>query len=245
MSNMLLKQILGGVLGQAMARRGGAGGGFGTPMGGGMGGGGLGGVFGGGGNPGGLGGIFGGGGGLGGGPGGVGGRGGGMAGGGLGGLGGGLGGAALGSVLGGMLGRGGLGRGGAGGGLGGRGALIALVLPLAMRWIQQNGGLGAVLKRFQDKGYARHASSWVAPGENEPIAAADVDEVVGREELSRLSQQLGVPQQEVSQAFADILPELVDQVTPEGQLRPDADDILQDGRGSLEEQLQELQKGRG
>ena len=61
-----------------------------------------------------------------------------------GGLGGGLGGAALGSVLGGMMTR----RAGAGRG-GNRGMLLALLLPIAMQWVQRNGGIGAVLEKYR------------------------------------------------------------------------------------------------
>lgn len=41
---------------------------------------------------------------------------------------------------------------------------------------------------------------------------------MGSEEFSRLSQQVGVPQDEVSGGFAEILPEVVDQLKPEGAL---------------------------
>src|SRR4051794_37572499 len=71
----------------------------------------------------------------------------------------GIGGAGLGGLLGGMIaGRAlGGGRGMAGrGGFGGRGALIAMLLPLAMQWVQRNGGVGAVLDRFRQKGYGSH-----------------------------------------------------------------------------------------
>jgi uncharacterized protein YidB (DUF937 family) len=150
----------------------------------------------------------------------------------------GLGGAAVGGILAGMLGRGGLGV--RRGGMRGQGALIAMLLPFAMQWVQRNGGVGAVLDRFRQKGYGPHANSWVSTGSNQLIEADAVDNVVGREELSRLARRLGVPEQEVSQGFAEILPELVDQLSPEGQVPPEADDALDAGRLELDRTLAEL-----
>lgn len=154
--------------------------------------------------------------------------------------GGGLGGAALGSVLGGVLGGRrapmGLpvGRGG-----GSRNALLLMLLPLAMRWVQNNGGLGAVLKRFQERGLGRQAQSWVATGANDSLDEQAVEQVVGREELARMAQRLGVPQEDVAQAFAEIMPEMVDRLSPQGQLPPEADDVLEDGRDELERELEQ------
>ena len=66
------------------------------------------------------------------------------------------------SGLGGMLGGGGGGPGSQRQGdspLGGKGALIAMLLPLAMQWVQRNGGLGAVLGRFRQQGLTQHFAS--------------------------------------------------------------------------------------
>ena len=157
-----------------------------------------------------------------------------------GGMPGGLGGAALGGILAGMLG--GRARSRAGGLGGNRGALIAMLLPFAMQWVQRNGGLGAVLKRVQDRGYSRQANSWVSTGDNQHLEPQAMDEIVGTEEISRLSQQLGVPQEEVKQGFAEILPEMVNQLTPEGQVRPEADDVLQESIPLVEQELRRAEQ---
>jgi uncharacterized protein YidB (DUF937 family) len=188
-NNPLLGQVLGGLFGQAMNRRG------------------VGGAFGGGG---------------------------------LGGVGGGLGGLAIGGVLAGMLGgrRGPLGGPARGGG--GRTALLMMVLPLAMRWVQQNGGIGAVLERFRGQGMARHTQSWVSTGENQPLDEQSVQQVVGQDELAQMAQRLGVPQQEVAQAFAEIMPEMVNQLSPQGEVPSEADEVLDEGRSALEREIQDV-----
>jgi uncharacterized protein YidB (DUF937 family) len=199
----LLGQVLGGLFGQAMGRRGMPG------MGGGLGGGGLGRM------------------------------------GGMGGLGGGLGGAALGSILGGMLG-GGMRRGPMGGVPAGRGgmnqtALLVMLLPLAMRWVQRNGGMNAVLDKFRQKGMTRQTQSWVGTGANEGIDEQSVQQVVGQDELREMAQRLGVPEEQVAQAFAEIMPEMVDKLSPQGQVPQEADDVLEEGRQTLEKEIEDVQ----
>jgi uncharacterized protein YidB (DUF937 family) len=173
---------------------------------------------------------------------------------GMGGMGG-MAGGGLGSVLGGMLG-GGMGRGGLGmgggmgrmGGMGGMGmgggrsAMLALLLPLAMQWVQRNGGIGNVMQRVGQRGYGRQASSWLSTGENELIEPQAVQELVGRDELSRLSGQLGVGEDEVADGFAEILPEMVHHLSPDGEMVPDADQRLDAGQSSLSQMLADLDR---
>ena len=162
-----------------------------------------------------------------------------------GGLGGGLGGAALGSVLGGMLGGRGspagvpAGRAGAGSN---RTALLVMLLPLAMRWVQRNGGMNAVLEKFRQKGMVRQTQSWVDTGENQPLDEQSVEQVVGRDELAQMAQRLGVPEEQIAQALAEIMPEMVDKMTPQGQLPEHADEVLDESRQTLEQEIQDVRQ---
>ena len=145
----------------------------------------------------------------------------------------------LGSILGGVLGAG-----GSRGGLGGRNAMLALLLPLAMQWVQRNGGIGNVLQRVNQRGYGRQANSWVGTGDNEPLDPGAIDEMVGRDEVMRMSQQLGLPEQDVKDGFAEILPEMVNQLSPEGRIPQDADQVLDAGQSTLDGMLAELNRQR-
>ncbi len=174
------------------------------------------------------------------------------AGGGMGGLGGGLGGAlggmALGSVLAGMM----RGRGQSGGApagvpggshpYGNQTALLMMLLPLAMRWVQRNGGMNAVLDKFRQKGMGAQTQSWISTGGNQSIDGGAVEQVVGSDELRQMAQRLGVPEQQVAQAFAEIVPEMVDKMTPEGQLPPHADEVLDDSTRTLEREIEQAQR---
>lgn len=168
---------------------------------------------------------------------------GGALGGGMGGLGGGLGGIALGSVLGGMMrgGRSPMGLPSRRGVGGNQTALLMMLLPLAMRWVQRNGGMGAVLDKFKQKGFDRQAKSWVATGANDAVDEKAVEQVVGHEELSAMAQRLGVPEEQVAQAFAEIMPEMVDKLSPDGQLPGEADEVLDEGARTLEKEIEDVQ----
>ena len=137
----------------------------------------------------------------------------------------------------------GMGQGQSGSGLGNKGgALMLLLLPLAMQWVQRNGGIGGVLERFRNKGYSQQAASWVSTGENEALEPQAVNELMGTEELSRMSQQLGVSQEEVSSGMAQILPEMVNQLTPQGGVPDDGDEVLNRGTSMLEQIMNAAQR---
>ena len=163
----------------------------------------------------------------------------------------------LGDLLGGLMGGGagqgnnrpgdpgsnmtGMGQGGSG--MGNKGsALMLLLLPLAMQWVQRNGGIGGVLEKFQSKGYSQQAASWVSNGSNEELQPHAVSELMGTEELSRLSQQLGVSQEEVSSGMAQILPEMMNHLTPQGGVPDDGDEVLNRGTSMLEQLMNAAQR---
>ena len=163
----------------------------------------------------------------------------------------------LGDLLGGMMGGGAgqganrpgesggnlTGSGQGGSGLGNKGsALMLLLLPLAMQWVQRNGGIGGVLEKFQSKGYSQQAASWVSNGSNEELQPHAVSELMGTEELSRLSQQLGVSQEEVSSGMAQILPEMMNHLTPQGDVPADGDEVLNRGTSMLEQLMNAAQR---
>ena len=104
------------------------------------------------------------------------------------------------------------------------GQLINLV---ASRLLEdpQTGGLGGLLKSFQDKGYGDQAASWVSTGQNQSISADQIQDVLGGL-VQQVSQALGVSQQNASASLAELLPNLIDKLTPDGQV-PDSTTLAQ------------------
>jgi uncharacterized protein YidB (DUF937 family) len=95
------------------------------------------------------------------------------------------------------------------GGLGGLGALAGI------------GGLGALLNRFHQNGYGPQAQSWVGTGPNEAIPPEAVSQVFNQNELSEIASQAGVSQDEARTGLSALLPQIIDHLTPHGQLPTD------------------------
>jgi uncharacterized protein YidB (DUF937 family) len=81
-----------------------------------------------------------------------------------------------------------------------------------------SGGLGNILKELQDSGHGRTAQSWVGRGPNEDIAPGDLASALGTDTLDTLSRQTGMGRDELLAGLSQHLPELVDQLTPDGRL---------------------------
>ena len=131
---------------------------------------------------------------------------------------GGGGGGGLGDLLGGILGGGSQG----GSGLGGN-PMLRMLLPLVASLLM-NGGLQKILGQLQQNGKAATGQSWVSTGPNEPVDAADIRAALDQGQLAQIAQQLGVSEDEAAEAVAQVLPDVVDQATPAGEL-PDDDEL--------------------
>jgi uncharacterized protein YidB (DUF937 family) len=86
-----------------------------------------------------------------------------------------------------------------------------------------SGGLQKVLGGPKANGLSAQADSWVGTGANEPVTGSQVEQAIGKEQMQEIAQQLGVSESEAAEAVAQALPEVVDKVSPEGQLPPEQD----------------------
>ncbi len=100
------------------------------------------------------------------------------------------------------------------------------LMQLALQLLQQNGGIEGILGKFQQAGYAEQAQSWISTGENRPISADDLMQALGQGQLGQVAQQLGVGQREAADGLASMLPQVIDQMTPTGQVPQGSDDLV-------------------
>jgi len=128
------------------------------------------------------------------------------------------GGGGLGDVLGGMLGGGRTAPAGGGGGLGG---LLGGLLGGAAAGSVLNGGLRNLVQDMQDNGHGEAVRSWVGRGDNQPINPNELGNALGAEDIDAVSQQTGMPREQVLSELSQHLPEFVDQLTPDGRLPTD------------------------
>ena len=94
--------------------------------------------------------------------------------------------------------------------------------PLAASVMQminsQPGGLSGLVQQFHDKGLGGLVSSWVGTGQNLPVSAGQIQSTLGAEATAKIAQVTGIPQAEVESHLATLLPQLIDHMTPNGQL---------------------------
>ena len=81
-----------------------------------------------------------------------------------------------------------------------------------------SGGLGNIIKELQDSGHGRVAQSWVGTGPNEEIAPKDLGNALGTDTLNTLSKQTGLTMNDLLAGLSQHLPDLIDQLTPNGRL---------------------------
>jgi uncharacterized protein YidB (DUF937 family) len=96
------------------------------------------------------------------------------------------------------------------------------LLGVVVGMLGKSGGLGGMLDKFKGAGLGDKADSWVGTGPNEPLKTDEVERALGPEELQQISQQTGMSVDEVREKLAAGLPEVVNHLTPEGQV-PDDD----------------------
>lgn len=108
-----------------------------------------------------------------------------------------------------------------------------MLLDLAMQLInKQPGGLAGLVQSFQQGGLGDIVNSWVSTGQNLPVSGQQLQNVLGGDLLGQLASQLGTTQEQASGSLADFLPQVIDQLTPNGQV-PQGGDLLAQGLGML------------
>jgi uncharacterized protein YidB (DUF937 family) len=113
--------------------------------------------------------------------------------------------------------------GGANGGVGGLGNSL--------------GGLGGLINAFQRNGMGDQMQSWIGTGQNMPISPDQLQQVLGQGTIGQIAQQLGLSPQASASGLSELLPQLIDRLTPNGQA-PQGD------LGDIAEIMARLGKGR-
>jgi uncharacterized protein YidB (DUF937 family) len=80
------------------------------------------------------------------------------------------------------------------------------------------GGLAGLMQSFQQNGLGHLVQSWVGTGQNLPVSASQIQSTLGADATARIAQVTGIPQAEVESHLATLLPQLIDHMTPNGQV---------------------------
>ena len=112
-----------------------------------------------------------------------------------------------------------------------------ILLQLVLSMLQQQGGLGGVLGKFREAGMGDQADSWVGTGQNMNISPNQLEQVFGSGALSDIASKLGMSQDQAGSAMSQMLPELINQLTPQGQVTPDSENSVAEGLDALTRSL--------
>lgn len=92
------------------------------------------------------------------------------------------------------------------------------LMRIAGQLLQQHGGVGGLVDAFTRGGLGQAASSWVGTGQNQAVSASQVTQVLGSGQIGQIASQLGLDHGQASSILAQLLPHVVDHLTPNGQV---------------------------
>jgi uncharacterized protein YidB (DUF937 family) len=90
------------------------------------------------------------------------------------------------------------------------------------RMVRSSGGLQGLIWKLSRAGLGHQVQSWVSTGENQPVTGPQVRRAMDPRQLTVIADQAGMTPEETSDQLAKVLPAVVNQATPQGQL-PDND----------------------
>ena len=91
----------------------------------------------------------------------------------------------------------------------------------------QSGGLSGLLEKFKASGLGDQAASWVGTGENAPVSGDQIHNALGGDFINQIASKLGVDASQASGGLAQLLPTLIDKLTPNGAVPADGDQLAQ------------------
>lgn len=89
---------------------------------------------------------------------------------------------------------------------------------MAMMNNPEMGGLQGLIEKFQKGGLGEVVSSWVGTGDNLPVSANQISTMLGADKIQEIAGKAGISGNQVSDGLASLLPQLIDKLTPNGQV---------------------------
>jgi len=84
-----------------------------------------------------------------------------------------------------------------------------------------SGGLAGLVQSFNRSGLGPLVASWIGTGQNLPISPEQLQQVLGQGKIGQIAQSVGLQPEQVSAQLSQLLPHVVDKVTPDGQIPAD------------------------
>jgi len=94
----------------------------------------------------------------------------------------------------------------------------AVLLQQLIAMLSKPGVLNGLMESLNKNGLGEVLQSWLGAGKNLPISAAQVQTVLGSGALSDLAGKVGLQPPQAASAIANLLPQVVDKLSPAGKL---------------------------
>ena len=95
------------------------------------------------------------------------------------------------------------------------------------------GGISGIMEKFQTAGLGGVLASWIGTGENQAISADALKSVFSPEMIQGLAEKTGLPVQQLLNEVSQALPQLVDNLTPNGEMPAIGHNWLETGLSML------------
>jgi len=95
------------------------------------------------------------------------------------------------------------------------------ILPAVLSEVLGNGnqgGLSAIVAKLQQAGLGDQVKSWIGNGQNLPITAEQLQQVLGSDTVRQLAARFNIPVDQLAKVLAQQLPTAVDHASPDGKL---------------------------
>lgn len=95
------------------------------------------------------------------------------------------------------------------------------LLQMLMQMLSSNGqfgGLSGLAQQFQQAGLGDQVNSWISSGQNLPISPEQLLQVFGQGQLQQMAASSGMDLGSLSGGLSDLLPQVIDRMTPSGQM---------------------------
>ena len=104
-----------------------------------------------------------------------------------------------------------------------------------MGMINNAGGVQAILQQLQASGLGDQVASWIGTGANHPVSGNQILDALGAEHIATVAQQAGVEPEHAAAGLAQLLPQIIDKLSPDGQVPQD--ELLAQGLNMLKGKL--------
>ena len=99
-----------------------------------------------------------------------------------------------------------------------KGSPLDKILNQLMGGQQGASGLEALVEKLRNGGLADRVDSWISTDANRPVAPQELEQALSPEETDRLASSAGLERPGVLAVLSQMLPRLIDGLTPQGRM---------------------------